>query len=111
MKLNGTLFFLFGALLIAGGAMGFIKAGSIVSLATGGTLGLIICVLAIYTLKGVIYCENSALIMTLLTDIFFAYRLLKAKSFFPAGIIAIIASLIIIISCISIRKRLSKTIN
>ncbi|MDN3505534.1 MAG: TMEM14 family protein [Rhabdochlamydiaceae bacterium] len=111
MKLNGTLFFLFGALLIAGGAIGFIKAGSIISLVMGATLGLTICILAIYTLKGVVYCENCALVMTLLTDIFFAYRLLKAKSFFPAGIITIIASIFIIVSCISIRKRLSKTVN
>ncbi len=111
MKINGWLFILFGALLIGGGTAGYIIAGSIPSIVCGTVLGITLCILGAKTLKESVVCENTALIVTLVVDLFFSYRLLKAKSFMPAGMMAIIASLIIIVACISIKKRLSKTLN
>lgn len=111
MKLNGTLFILFGIALIIGGLIGFAKAGSIPSLIAGGASGVSILLLGTYTLKQSVLSENIALLLTLLLDIFFSFRLLKAKTFIPSGVMTLITSLVIVVVCLNIRKRMSKTIN
>ncbi|MCF7806488.1 MAG: TMEM14 family protein [Simkaniaceae bacterium] len=111
MKANGILFLIFSSLLILGGTMGYIKAHSTISLLTGSISGLSLALLGYKTLKGSVLYENLSLLLLLLLDVFFAYRLLKVKVFFPAGLMTFLSSVIIIIACISIRKRLSKTVN
>ena len=111
MKLTGVIFLFFGLLLIAGGMMGYSQAGSIASIVAGIFLGISLIILSVNVLRGSALSENIALVTTLFIDIFFSYRLLKAKAFMPAGLMTVIASAVIIAVCISIKKRLSKTLN
>lgn len=111
MKLSGTLFITLGCLLIVGGAIGFIKAGSYVSLICGLLLGIPLIILGFKTLKNSIMSENIALVITLITDIFFSYRLWTTKSLVPAGIMTIISTMVILLTCISIKRRASNSSN
>ena len=111
MRLNGILFALFGLILLIGGAMGYLKAHSFASLMAGSIMGLSMCFFGFMTLKQQILFENVGLVFALCIDLFFAYRMLNSHAFFPSGMMTILSSIVVIIACISIKKRLSKTIN
>lgn len=92
-------FIIFGLLTIAGGVMGYVKAGSVISMVTGGISGVLLLVAA-FLLSG---NTTAGLIMAALVSLLLAGRfvpiLLGGGRFMPAGMMSIL-SLIGIIVCV-----------
>ena len=92
IDLTKLYFFIFGALTIAGGVMGFVKAGSKASLIAGGVSGLLL-VLAGYLLAS--GREKPGLILGVLVSIALVGRFgpgfLNSHKFMPAGLMAVLS--------------------
>jgi uncharacterized membrane protein (UPF0136 family) len=73
-------------LLFVGGLIGFLKAGSKISLITSACFAavLVLCNL------NLIFQQNVADIVLVILMVFFAYRLTKSKKFMPNGMMAIL---------------------
>ncbi len=87
----------YALLLIAGGAMGYVKARSKPSLIAGtisGIVGLIAAVLA--TTVGPKLGVQVGLGLSALMILFFGPRFLRSKKFMPAGLMAILSILVAI---------------
>lgn len=95
MKLRAVVMFAYGILLLAGGIIGFLKAGSHVSLAMGIITALLAigCAGALYWMKN--YGIPCALTLSILLAIFFAYRFSLSHKFMPGGLMAIISLLVV----------------
>jgi uncharacterized membrane protein (UPF0136 family) len=74
------------ALLFVGGLMGYLKAGSKISLIVSACFAgaLILCA------KGLIFQPYMADIILVVLLVFFAYRLTKSKKFMPNGMMAVL---------------------
>jgi uncharacterized membrane protein (UPF0136 family) len=99
---------LYGILILVGGIIGHIKAGSNASLVMGVVFGLLLLLSSVgmlskkYFKKGVYF----ALILTLVLDAFFSYRFLATMKFMPSGMLALV-SLGVIASLIRFLRRRS----
>ncbi len=108
MKLNGLLFIILGILTSVGGGVGFLIKGSIPSLAAGSIFGPFLILSGYQAKKGRIKFENLGLILTLILDLFFTYRLFKTHALFPAGFFVLFSTLLIIVVCYNIKRRINK---
>jgi uncharacterized membrane protein (UPF0136 family) len=85
MKLNGLVVLLYGLIILVGGIMGHVKAGSNASLISGLLFGSILIASAWLILlnkkSGLIF----ALFSTVILDGFFTFRFLFTKKFLPPG--------------------------
>lgn len=97
-ELIATVFY--GLLSIAGGAMGYIKSQSKISLISGGISGLLLLVLAIFINAGEAWAVSAAAIIITLLTVVFIVRWFKTKKFMPPVpmIFFGIVSLILILS-------------
>jgi len=75
------------ALLLAGGLMGYLKAGSKVSLITAAVFAV---ALAAAGYAGMIYGAQVVLALLLVLLVVFALRLLKTRKFMPAGLMVVV---------------------
>jgi uncharacterized membrane protein (UPF0136 family) len=102
-----TLLFyiVFGILSIAGGLMGFLKAGSKASLIAGGISGVLLIVSAVLLKSNV----NAGLILGGLISVALAGRfvpaLLKGGAFMPSGLMAILSVISIILTALAFFKK------
>src|SRR4051794_19300885 len=84
--------FIFGILTIAGGVMGFVKAGSNASLIAGGIAGLALLVAGYLLMAGK---TQPGLILGLVLSLAlagqFVPKFLSAHKFMPAGMMSILA--------------------
>lgn len=88
----------YGALVFAGGLMGFIKANSIPSLIMGSVSALLLFVTSYGLLSGYSWAPIAAFAIPLLLTLFFLYRFSLSYAFMPAGLMVIlgIATLIMV---------------
>lgn len=102
MIIHAYLVTLYAILLIVGGVMGFIKAGSVVSLAMGCLFGVLLlgCAVALYKQKIAGYW--LALLLTILLLVVFCFRYLKSGVMIPSGLMAIV-SLLMIVRLLAVR--------
>lgn len=79
-------------LLVAGGLMGYLKAGSMVSLftSTAFAIPLALCALGILPMW-------LARLLTGILAAFFLFRALKTQKFMPAGMMAIVSAIILLL--------------
>ncbi len=82
---------LYALLLLIGGAIGYFKAGSNMSLIMGTVTALVFAILGLQ--KGRI-TDYATLALTALMALFFSFRLFMTGNFFPSGII-ILASIVL----------------
>ncbi len=73
-------------LLFLGGLMGYLKAGSKVSLITSASFAAVLILCNI----GIIFQHNVADIVLVILLVFFAFRLTKSKKFMPNGMMSIL---------------------
>lgn len=98
-------YFIFGILTIAGGAMGYVKAKSVASIAAGGISGLLLIA------AGVLISTKTqaGLILGLLISIALAGRFIpafmKTSAFMPAGLMSILSVIGIVLTIIALIKR------
>jgi uncharacterized membrane protein (UPF0136 family) len=84
---NATLvLWIYIALLFVGGLIGYLKAGSKISLIVSACFAgvLILCV------KGLIFQPYMADVVLVILLVFFAFRLTKSKKFMPNGMMAVL---------------------
>ena len=94
MKIRGYLMLLFGVLLLAGGYMGHIKAGSNMSLIAGMITGALAITCGIgLLLEKSIYLIPAQILSGFLT-LFFLYRFFVTYSFMPAGLMVLVSAIV-----------------
>jgi uncharacterized membrane protein (UPF0136 family) len=102
IELTKDYYFLFGALTIAGGVMGFVKAKSAASLIAGGVSGILLIV------AGVLMGSNmrAALILGVVVSVLLAGRFLpnflKTKKPMPAGMMSVLSLIGLVISLVAL---------
>ena len=84
---------LYGILILMGGIIGHIKAGSQASLYMGVISGLLLVLASggMFSKKFFRKAVYFALILTLLLDAFFSYRFLATMKFMPSGLLALVS--------------------
>lgn len=101
-----TILFIYSALLLIGGLMGFLKANSLSSLIFGGSFALLLALFTWYLERKGKLCLYTTVSLLLVLDLFFSYRFLQTFKFFPSGLFSIINFVIIIITLVSKKKKL-----
>ncbi len=98
--------FIFGALTIAGGVMGFVKAGSNASLIAGGVSGALLLVAGYLVASGKV---QPGLILGIVVSIALAGRFVPAflstHKFMPAGMMALLSVMGVVITVLGLVKK------
>ena len=106
LDLTKIYFYIFGALTIAGGIMGFVKAGSQASLIAGGVSGLLLLLAAYLVGSGKVM---PGLILAIVLSVALAGRFLPAflstSKFMPAGMMAILSIAGVIMAALGFLKK------
>jgi uncharacterized membrane protein (UPF0136 family) len=79
------------ALLVVGGLIGFLKAGSKASIITSAIFGVLLALSALG-----IFSSSVALVLIGFLAVFFGMRFAKGKKFMPAGMMALLSFLALI---------------
>jgi len=93
MKLNSVLVLFYAILVLTGGIIGYVKAGSLASIGMSGTIAaiLIACAWGIY--QNNLLAFYGAFACTAFLSAFFMYRFFLTFNFMPAGMMLIISLL------------------
>jgi len=84
-----TVLWIYIVLLLAGGLIGFLKAGSKVSLITSAVFAAVLALAAVPGLLGPSLAKNLPTIAMAVLLIVFAIRLAKTKKFMPSGLMLV----------------------
>lgn len=95
MNFKAVITFIYAAIILAGGMMGYIKAQSLPSLIMGTTFALLLTLSAIGILKDYLLGQFIAAGLAGLLALFFSYRFFQTMSFMPAGLIVILSLIVI----------------
>lgn len=87
----------YGIIAIAGGIIGYVQAGSKASLISGSISGLLLIFASVMQLQGQAWGLTLAAIITAILIIVFAIRLAKTRKFMPAGLMAILGLLALVV--------------
>lgn len=87
----------YGVLAIVGGIIGYIQAGSKVSLLSGSISGLLLIFAAYLTLQGQTWALILAALVTGILVVVFSFRLAKTRKFMPAGLMIILGTLALVV--------------
>ena len=109
MKLSAWVTTGFSVLLIIGGIMGYVHAGSMMSLVSSCTFALFLIGSSISMFRGQATGQYTALIYILILDAFFTYRFLKTKAFFPSGLMCLASLLVVSFLIFQIRRQPKKS--
>ena len=96
--------------MIAGGIMGYVKAGSIASIATSSTFGIIIIINSIFILKGKLIAEYIAFFTVLALDAVFWWRYYASGNFMPSGLMLVLSTVVVFIVYFNLKKRIRDTL-
>ena len=101
---------LYGMLILIGGIIGHLKAGSQASLVMGVVSGLLLLLASggMFSKKHFKKSVYFALILTLILDAFFSYRFMEKMKFMPSGLLALV-SLGVIAGLVSFLRRPSRS--
>lgn len=95
MKITPYVLMVYAILLIIGGVIGYIKAGSIVSLVMGIAFGISLIVSSIGMFKKCVHARYTSLILTGFLTLFFIYRFIMSYKMMPSGVMAIISIIVL----------------
>ena len=106
VDLAKIFYFIFGALTIAGGVMGYVKASSVPSLIAGSISGILLIVAGVLAGSGKV---QAALILGGIISIALAGRFLPiylaSHKFMPAGMMTILSVIGIIVTALAFFKK------
>src|SRR5260370_31079032 len=98
-------FIVFGILTIAGGVVGYVKAGSVASIVAGGVTGVLLLVAALLLPEYRIVGLATACLVSLLLAAHFVPKFLRTGRVLPAGMLSILSVLGIIVAIVAWLKK------
>ena len=105
IDLTRIYYFIFGALTIAGGVMGFVKAGSKASLIAGGVSGVLL-LLAGWLVRDKVYVGlGLGLVVSIALAGRFVPGFLETKKMMPAGMMAILSVIGIVLTAVALARK------
>ena len=93
MHIASAIVALYAALVILGGAIGFVKAKSLPSLVMGEISGLALVAAAYALGNGLPWGLPLAIVLSAFLLTFFSLRFLRTRAFMPGGLMAILSLL------------------
>ncbi|TBR58068.1 hypothetical protein B4U84_19150 [Westiellopsis prolifica IICB1] len=93
MNLGTVAALAYGILTVVGGIVGYVTAGSNVSLFSGSISGLVLIFSVFIQIQGQNWGLTLAAIVTAILIVVFAFRLAKIRKFMPAGLMTILGML------------------
>ena len=106
MKVTATIVFAYSLLILLGGVIGYLKAGSSASLIAVVTFAVLLSLCSYAIAKGKIAAQYFALGLTFFLDGFFTFRFAKTLHFIPAGMMSLLSLVVLIVIALKIRKTL-----
>src|SRR5499433_602813 len=91
MEAAKIYFIAFGALTIAGGIMGYVKAGSVASIIAGAITGVLLLIAAFLLPEHRVAGLTIALIVSILLAAQFLPKLLRTGKVMPAGVMSVLS--------------------
>jgi uncharacterized membrane protein (UPF0136 family) len=98
MSFPVLLLYVYGALLILGGLMGYVKAKSVPSLVAGVVCGVIALLLGYYYPWQ--FAPEAALLLALLLIVIMGRRYLRTKKLMPAGLVVLVSLVVVVVQVI-----------
>jgi uncharacterized membrane protein (UPF0136 family) len=105
MEATKIYFIIFGLLTIAGGVVGYVKAGSVPSIIAGSITGVLLLIAAFVMPEHRVAGISTALIVSLLLVAYFGRKYLSTGAVMPAGIMSVLSILGIIAAIVAWVKR------
>ena len=105
MEATKIYFIIFGLLTIAGGVVGYVKAGSVPSIIAGSITGVLLLIAAFVMPEHRVAGIATALIVSLLLVAYFGRKYLSTGAVMPAGIMSVLSILGIIAAIVAWVKR------
>lgn len=105
IDLTRIFYFIFAALTIAGGVMGYAKAGSMASLIAGGVSGLLVLVAAVLLKSNVVAGLVLGGVVALALVGRFAPAFFSGGKFMPAGLMAILSAIALVLTIVAFVKK------
>ena len=105
MEAAKIYFIVFGALTIAGGVMGYVKAGSVVSIVAGSIAGVLLLVAAFLLPDHRAAGLATAFIISLLLAAQFIPKFMKTGRIMPAGMMSILSAIGVIAAIVAWIKK------
>jgi len=105
MEAAKIYFIIFGLLTIAGGIMGYVKAGSVASIIAGAITGVLLLIAAFLLPEHRVAGLTIALIVSILLAAQFLPKLLRTGKVMPAGVMSVLSVIGIIAAIVAwVRK-------
>lgn len=104
MNFAPLLTLIYGILILIGGIMGHLKAGSRISLYTGIVFGFLLILSSIGLYKGMKIGAYGSLFLALILLCFFSWRFIHTANFFPSGMMGIISLVVLTLLAISFKR-------
>ena len=101
MNTTSLLVIVYALLVIVGGVLGFVKAGSRPSLIGGLVGGLALLAAGWGISRGQVWGLQAALVLTLALFVFFTVRYVRTRAFMPGGLMAILSLLALVATWLS----------
>jgi uncharacterized membrane protein (UPF0136 family) len=105
MEAAKIYFVVFGILTIAGGIVGYVKAGSVVSVIAGAITGVLLLIAAFLLPEHRAIGLATALVVSLLLAAQFVPKFLRTGRIMPAGVMSVLAAIGIIAAIVAWIKR------
>jgi uncharacterized membrane protein (UPF0136 family) len=105
MDLTKVYFILFGVLTIAGGIVGYVKAGSVASIIAGSITGVLLLVAAFLLTEHRGVGLATALVISLLLAVQFVPKFLQTGRVMPAGMMSILSVIGVIAAIVAWIKK------
>ena len=105
MEATKIYFIVFGVLTIAGGIMGYVKAGSVASIIAGSVTGVLLLVAAFLLPEHRAEGLATALIVSLLLAAQFIPKFLRTGRLMPAGMMSILSAIGLIVALVAWIKK------
>jgi uncharacterized membrane protein (UPF0136 family) len=105
MEATKIYFILFGVLTIAGGIVGYVKAGSVASIIAGSITGVLLLVAAFLLPEHRRAALATALVISLVLAAQFVPKFLRTGRMMPAGIMSILSVIGVIVAIVAWVKK------
>jgi uncharacterized membrane protein (UPF0136 family) len=105
MEVTKVYFILFGVLTIAGGIVGYVKAGSVASIVAGSITGVLLLVAAFLLPEHRAAGLATALVVSLLLAAQFVPKFLQTGRMMPAGMMSILSVIGVIAAIVAWIKK------